>query len=147
MKNVLVALMLALFIGGCGSDSTEYVDREVFVDRNITVYVDRNITEVVEVPVEVVVNNYVDRYLDFNTTLEFDDLVIYLECSDGNCTSRAGIYEYHMINHNPDMSGGDGAVCEQSFTQFIGVLGASTCSIPDPTCSELDFSGCDISNH
>jgi len=143
---LLVAFMVGL--SGCGGTDTEYVDREVFVDRNITVYVDRNITEVVEVPVEVVVTNYVDRYLDFNTTLEFDDLVIYLECVEGNCTSRAGIYEYHMINHNPDVSGGPGYECEQMFTQFIGVRGVSTCSIPEPTCNDLDFSGgCDLSNH
>ena len=149
MKNVLVALMLALFIGGCGgSDSvtTEYVD------RNVTVYVDRNVTQIVEVPVEVV--SYVDREVivevlqDYNVTLTLQDLEIRISCLSGDCTYIAGLNELHMVTTGSDilndLSGSlkPVATCQNVFTQFMGVRGASTCSLPE--CTGIE---CDLSNH
>ena len=148
MKYLLLVAFIVGLSGCGGSDSvtTEYID------RNVTVYVDRNVTQIVEVPVEVV--SYVDREVivevlqDYNVTLTLQDLEIRISCLSGDCTYVAGLNELHMVTTDSDilndLSGSlkPVATCQNVFTQFVGVRGASTCSLPECTGPE-----CDLSNH
>jgi hypothetical protein len=117
----MLATVVALGLVGCGSTDTE----TVYVDRNVTVEVPVEKIVEVEVPVDVYV------YQNYTSTVNFEDLRVEINCTDGNCT--ASILEYNC--YPSEYSGGPSCNC--GFYPIEGYKSVIHCTECCEVCTDI----------